>query len=82
MDVPNLSSTLVLGHVSVQLQIANGAAPNDAAALMKPAENTLLQKWPVSMRVNSSRADGRCGQFAKALRLLPRGDAMAYSLSW
>jgi hypothetical protein len=28
-----------------------------AAALMKPAEDTLLQKWPVSRRVNSSRAD-------------------------
>jgi hypothetical protein len=30
---------------------------NDAAALMKPAEEALLQKWPVSRRVNSSRAD-------------------------
>jgi putative SOS response-associated peptidase YedK len=30
---------------------------NDAASLMKPAEDTLLQKWPVSKRVNSSRAD-------------------------
>jgi len=29
----------------------------DAAALMRPAEETLLQKWPVSKRVNSSRAD-------------------------
>ena len=29
----------------------------DAAALMKPAEDELLQKWPVSKRVNSSRAD-------------------------
>jgi putative SOS response-associated peptidase YedK len=31
---------------------------NDAAALMKPADEALLQKWPVSRRVNSSRADG------------------------
>jgi len=29
----------------------------DAAALMKPASEELLQKWPVSKRVNSSRAD-------------------------
>jgi len=29
----------------------------DAAALMKPAEDALLQKWPVSRRVNSARAD-------------------------
>jgi putative SOS response-associated peptidase YedK len=30
---------------------------SDAAALMKPASEDLLQKWPVSKRVNSSRAD-------------------------
>ena len=30
----------------------------DAAALMKPADENLLQKWAVSKRVNSSRADG------------------------
>src|SRR4051812_19745441 len=29
----------------------------DAAALMKPADDDLLQKWPVSKRVNSSKAD-------------------------
>ena len=29
----------------------------DAAALMKPANEDVLQKWPVSQRVNSSRAD-------------------------
>ena len=29
----------------------------DAAALMKPGEEGILQKWPVSMRVNSSRTD-------------------------
>jgi putative SOS response-associated peptidase YedK len=29
----------------------------DAAALMKPADDDLLEKHPVSMRVNSSRAD-------------------------
>jgi putative SOS response-associated peptidase YedK len=29
----------------------------DATALMKPANDDVLQKWPVSKRVNSSRAD-------------------------
>lgn len=29
----------------------------DAAVLMKPADENSLQKWPVSKRVNSSRAD-------------------------
>ena len=29
----------------------------DAATLMKPAAEDVLQKWPVSKRVNSSRAD-------------------------
>jgi len=29
----------------------------DAAALMKPASEDVLQRWPVSKRVNSSRAD-------------------------
>ena len=29
----------------------------DAAALMKPANEDVLQKWPVSKRVNSSRAN-------------------------
>jgi putative SOS response-associated peptidase YedK len=28
----------------------------DAAALMKPANEDVLQRWPVSKRVNSSRA--------------------------
>jgi putative SOS response-associated peptidase YedK len=28
----------------------------DAAALMKPADEEVLQRWPVSKRVNSSRA--------------------------
>jgi len=28
----------------------------DAAALMKPADDELLQKWPVPKRVNSSKA--------------------------
>jgi putative SOS response-associated peptidase YedK len=32
-------------------------ALEDAAALMKPAGEDVLQKWPVSQRVNSSRAD-------------------------
>jgi putative SOS response-associated peptidase YedK len=30
----------------------------DAAALMRPAAEDVLQMWPVSRRVNSSRADG------------------------
>jgi putative SOS response-associated peptidase YedK len=30
--------------------------PKDAAALMKPAAEGVLEKWPVSKRVNSSRA--------------------------
>jgi putative SOS response-associated peptidase YedK len=30
----------------------------DAAKLMKPADEKLLQKWPISKRMNSSRADG------------------------
>lgn len=30
----------------------------DAAALMRPAGDGVLQMWPVSRRVNSSRADG------------------------
>jgi hypothetical protein len=29
----------------------------EAAALMKPANDDVLQKWPVSKRVNGSRAD-------------------------
>jgi hypothetical protein len=29
---------------------------NDAAALKKPADEDILQRWPVSKRVNSSRA--------------------------
>ena len=30
--------------------------PKDAAVLMKPADSDVLQRWPVSKRVNSSRA--------------------------
>lgn len=30
--------------------------PAEAAALTQPAENDVLQAWPVSTRVNSSRA--------------------------
>jgi len=30
----------------------------DASALMKPADENILQKWPVSKRVNRSREDG------------------------
>ena len=31
--------------------------PKDAAAPMKPAGEDVLQRWPVSKRVNSSKAD-------------------------
>lgn len=31
---------------------------SEAAELMKPADEDILQRWPVSKRVNSSRADG------------------------
>jgi len=37
-------------------QWVNGNA-TDAAGLMKPAGEDVLQKWPVSKRVNSSKAD-------------------------
>ena len=32
-------------------------AAEEGIELLKPAPNDLLQKWPVSKRVNSSRAD-------------------------
>jgi putative SOS response-associated peptidase YedK len=32
--------------------------PDEAAALMKPAAENVLQKWPVSKRINSSRTPG------------------------
>lgn len=35
--------------------------PNDAAALMKPADEDILRRWPVSKRVNSSRAKDEDG---------------------
>jgi putative SOS response-associated peptidase YedK len=43
---------------------------NDAAALMKPADETLLQKWPVSKRVNSSRADDNDATLIEKIELL------------
>jgi len=42
----------------------------DAAALMKPAAEDLLQKWPVSKRVNSSRADGDDATLIEEVRLV------------
>jgi putative SOS response-associated peptidase YedK len=39
----------------------------DAAALMKPADDDLLNKRPVSRRVNSSRADGSDGTRIEAV---------------
>jgi putative SOS response-associated peptidase YedK len=41
----------------------------EAAALMKPAAEDLLQKWPVSKRVNSSRADGDDATLIEAIHL-------------
>jgi putative SOS response-associated peptidase YedK len=39
----------------------------DAAALMKPANEDVLQKWPVSQRVNSSKADKDDGTLIEKL---------------
>jgi putative SOS response-associated peptidase YedK len=44
---------------------------NDAAALMKPADEDVLQKWPVSMRVNSSRTDGDDATLIERMALQP-----------
>jgi putative SOS response-associated peptidase YedK len=45
----------------------------DAAALMKPANEDVLQKWPVSKRVNSSRADDAASpDFGKPISALHR----------
>lgn len=38
-------------------QWMNGT-PDEAASLMRPASETILQKWPVSKRINSSRTPG------------------------
>jgi putative SOS response-associated peptidase YedK len=38
-------------------QWMNGT-PDEAAELMKPAAEDILQKWPVSRRINSSRTSG------------------------
>jgi putative SOS response-associated peptidase YedK len=37
--------------------------------LLKPAPNDLLQKWPVSKRVNSSRADDNDSTLIKKVEL-------------
>jgi putative SOS response-associated peptidase YedK len=42
---------------------------NDAAALMKPADEALSQKWPVSRRVNSSRADDSDGTLIEKIEV-------------
>lgn len=41
----------------------------DAAKLMKPASENLLQKWPVSRRVNSARADGDDASLIEQVKL-------------
>jgi putative SOS response-associated peptidase YedK len=43
---------------------------NDAANLMKSASEKLLQKWPVSKRVNSSRADGDDATLIEQVKLV------------
>jgi putative SOS response-associated peptidase YedK len=42
----------------------------DAAALMKPADEDILQKWPVSKRVNGSRADDNDATLMEAVALV------------
>jgi putative SOS response-associated peptidase YedK len=48
---------------------------NDAAHLMRPDGEELLQKWPVSKRVNSSRADGDDATLIDKIELSPGGGA-------
>jgi putative SOS response-associated peptidase YedK len=43
----------------------------DAAALMKPAAEDVLQKWPVSKRVNSSRAPDDDATLIEKLEIYP-----------
>ena len=45
-------------------------ALKDAAALMKPASEKLLQKWLVSKRVNSSRADDEDATIIEQIKLV------------
>jgi putative SOS response-associated peptidase YedK len=42
----------------------------EAAALMKPAAEDVLQMWPVSKRVNSSKADGDDSTFIDKVELV------------
>jgi putative SOS response-associated peptidase YedK len=43
----------------------------DAAALMKPTAEDVLQKWPVSPRVNSSRTPGEDSSLVERVELPP-----------
>jgi putative SOS response-associated peptidase YedK len=43
---------------------------NDAPKLMRPAGEKVLQKWPVSKRVNSSRADGDDASLIEQINLV------------
>ena len=60
---PNKFAATIHDRMPVILEAKNferwehGNAEN-AAALMRPAADDVLQMWPVSRRVNSSRADG------------------------
>jgi len=59
---PNASAAEIHDRMPVILEAEHfdqwtHGAVEDAAALMKPADEEQLQKWPVSKRVNSSRAD-------------------------
>jgi hypothetical protein len=49
----------------------------DAAALMKPAGEDVLQKWPVSKRVNSSRTDDNDASLIEEVALGPNADGNA-----
>ena len=63
ITAPNKLAATIHDRMPVILEAKNferwehGNAEN-AAALMKPAADDVLQMWPVSKRVNSSRADG------------------------
>ncbi len=41
----------------------------DAAKLMRPADEKVLQMWPVSKRVNSSRADDDDASLIEPIKL-------------
>ncbi len=62
ITAPNKLAATIHDRMPVILEAKNferwehGNAEN-AAALMRPADDNVLQMWPVSKRVNSSKAD-------------------------